>query len=96
MLSGGIRKGARSSSVALWAAAERISFLSASDEHLPAFLPSTKFHDLLSYHIVHVLFRYNRKCFTMADVNEVCTFKKKAKLSQRTRKRKSTSDEGIM
>jgi len=30
----------------------------------------------------------------MADVNEVCTFKKKAKLSQKTRKRKSSSDEG--
>ena len=32
----------------------------------------------------------------MANVNEMCTFKKKSRLSQRTRKRKSSSDEGIM
>jgi len=32
----------------------------------------------------------------MADGNEICTFKKKTKLSQKTRKRKSTSDEGML
>ena len=32
----------------------------------------------------------------MADESELCAFKKKAKLSQKTRKRKSSSDEGIL
>ena len=41
-------------------------------------------------------FRYNRKLFAMADRNELCAFKKKGILSRKTRKRKHSSDEGML